>query len=71
MYTFGSWGEQISKSDFPAESVTHFQPIVGVYVHIRSEAEGDDANGDNGDGDNGDGDDGNGDAPRKMNLRDV
>jgi hypothetical protein len=52
--TIGSWGEQISDSDFPAESAARFPRIVGVCVHIRSGADGDDCNG-NGDGD-GDGD---------------
>jgi len=49
-------GEQISDSDFPAESGTRFPLIVGVCVRIRSGADGDDGDGDGeGDGD-GDGD---------------
>ena len=53
----GSWGEQISDSDFPAESAARFPSIVGVCVRIRSGADGDDGDGDDGDGDGvGDGD---------------
>jgi len=47
------WGEQISNSDFPAESCTCFPSILGVCVHIQFGADGDDGNG-NGNG-NGDG----------------
>jgi hypothetical protein len=45
-----SWGEQISDSDFPAESCTCVPSILGVCVRIRSRADGDDGDGD-GDGD--------------------
>jgi hypothetical protein len=59
--TIGSWGEQISDSDFPAEFAARILLIVDVYVCIRSGADGDDGDGDDGDGDDGDGDDGDGD----------
>jgi len=56
-WTIGSWGEQISDSDFPAESAARFPPIVGVCVRIWSGTDGDDGDGDDGDGDGvGDGD---------------
>jgi hypothetical protein len=52
----GSWGEQISNSDFPAESAARFPSIVGVFVCCQSGAEGDDHDGDGHDNDsNGDG----------------
>ena len=50
-YTIESWGEQISNSDFPAESAACFPRIVGVCVRIRAGADGDDGDGDDGDGD--------------------
>jgi len=49
-WTIGYWGEQISDSDFPAESAGRFPSIVGVCVRIRSGAAGEDGDGD-GDGD--------------------
>ena len=56
-YSIGSWGEQTSDSEFPAESAARFPLIVGVCAHIRSGADGDDGHGDDGDGDGvGDGD---------------
>jgi len=57
----GSWGEQISDSDFPAESAARFPQIVGVCVRIWAGADGDDGNGDDGNGDDGNGDAGDGD----------
>jgi len=57
---FGSWGEQISDSDFPAESAARIPSIVGVCVHIWSGADGDDGEGDDGDGDGDDDSDGDG-----------
>ena len=54
-------GEQISDSDFPAESAACFPPFLGVCVRIWARADGDDGDGDDGDGDDGDGDDGDGD----------
>jgi len=45
----GSWGEQISDSDCPAESSARFPSIVVVCVCIRSRADGEDGNG-NGNG---------------------
>jgi len=46
----GIWGEQISGSDFLAESAARFPSILGVCVRIRSRVDGDDSDG-NGDGD--------------------
>jgi hypothetical protein len=43
-----------------AEPAAYFLLIVGVYVYIQSEADGDDGDGDDGYGDDGNGDDGNG-----------
>jgi len=57
-----SWGEQISDSDFPAESAACFQQVVGVCVCIWTGADGDDGDGDDGYGDDGDGDDCDGDG---------
>ena len=48
--TIRTWEEQISDSDFPAESGTRFPLIVAVCVRIRPGADGDDDDGD-GDGD--------------------
>ena len=42
------------------KSAAHCPPSMGVYVRIRSAANGDDGNGDDCDGDDGNGDDGNG-----------
>jgi hypothetical protein len=42
-----------------AESAVSFASILGLYIHIRSGAHGDDGDGDDGDGD---GDDGDGDG---------
>jgi hypothetical protein len=50
-YAIGSRGEQISNSDFPAESAACFPRIVGVCVRIWAGADGDDGDGDDGDGD--------------------
>jgi hypothetical protein len=51
-----SWGEQISVSDYPAESVAHFPMIVGSCMCIQSGADCDDWDGDGHDDDsNGDG----------------
>jgi hypothetical protein len=54
--------EQISDSDFPAESATFFLRIVGVGVCIWAGADGDDGNSNDGDRDDGDGDHGDGDG---------
>jgi hypothetical protein len=48
-------GEQISDSDFPAESAARFPSIVGVCVHICSEADSDAGDGDGDDDSDGDG----------------
>jgi len=54
--TIGSWGRQISDSDFLAKSAARLPPILEVCVFIRSGADGGDGDGDvDGDGD-GDGD---------------
>jgi hypothetical protein len=45
-WTIRSWGEQISESDFAAESCTCFLSILGLCVCIRSGPDGDDGNGD-------------------------
>ena len=50
----GSWGEQISDSDFPAESAARFPSIVGVCVYIWSGADDDNGNGDGNDDSDGD-----------------
>jgi hypothetical protein len=51
-----SWGEQISVSDCPAESVARFPIIVGACMCIPSGADGHDWDGDGHDDDsNGDG----------------
>jgi hypothetical protein len=54
MYTNRCWGEQISYSDFPAESATHFPSIVGVCVHNYCRADGEESDGDGDDDSNGD-----------------
>jgi len=59
---WGSWGEQISNSDFQVASAVCFQLFGSVYVYIWFRANCHDGDGDKGDGDNGDGDGGNGDS---------
>jgi hypothetical protein len=44
--TIVSWREQISDSDYPAESAARLPPIVAVCLHIRSWANDDDSEGD-------------------------
>lgn len=39
----GSWGEQITNSDIPAESAEWIPVILGSYVCIRSRGDGDDS----------------------------
>jgi len=59
------WGEQISGSDFLAESAARFPSVLGVCVRIRSRVDGDDSDSD-GDGDGNVNGNVNGDGPEAL-----